>query len=270
ARSRGNVFPLRSRLEKACLKPHPSFVGNRGYDNPLPEGSFSFFEAVTGELDGQNIVFGDFFFGHFTELDSTHTILSPQQEATPNSLMIESFAFDPKKGYYNFYEMRGNGQGGDWYYRGDSIDTANDLQRLTRNYDPKQPVFGLTLRCSGCHMNGGPILKELSSPNNSWWRKERPLPLGGLRIAPDLQPIFDKKVDAGDFASWIRGGVEKPQSSPAYLDARSKLTWQEQLRPLFCEQEVNIDSSPEPYDGQGKTVVIPVAFFVDPRLAPRG
>jgi len=268
----GNVFDLRALLEKRGLTLHPSFVGNRGYDNPLPEGSFSFFEGVTGTLDGGKLAFGDFFFGHFTEATPARkpTTLSAQQEPDPGNLMIELIVWDSKKGWYNFYEMRGAGKAGVWYYRGDSMDIANDLAKLHRNTNPTQPVFGQTLRCSACHMHGGPIMKELSLPNNSWWRKDRPLPLGGLKVAPDIQPIFDKIVDAGDFSQWIKTGVDKLQASPSYRKARSKLTLQEQLRPLFCEMEVNIDSDLEPLTGSGEEVQVPVGFFVDPRLVPQG
>jgi hypothetical protein len=41
---------------------------------------------------------------------------------------------------------------------------------------------------------------------------------------------------------------------------------QEQLRPLFCAVELNIESDREPFDRKGATVEIPAAFFADPRL----
>jgi hypothetical protein len=41
---------------------------------------------------------------------------------------------------------------------------------------------------------------------------------------------------------------------------------QEQLRPLFCPMEVNIESDRDPFDEQKLAVQIPAGFFVDPRL----
>jgi hypothetical protein len=41
---------------------------------------------------------------------------------------------------------------------------------------------------------------------------------------------------------------------------------QEQLRPLFCPVEVNIESDRDPFDDRKPTVQIPAGFFVDPRL----
>src|SRR5437588_8978000 len=57
----GNVFEFMALLQKTGMTLHPAFVGNRGYDNALPEGSFSFFEGVTGTLDDEKVALGDFF-----------------------------------------------------------------------------------------------------------------------------------------------------------------------------------------------------------------
>ena len=42
---------------------------------------------------------------------------------------------------------------------------------------------------------------------------------------------------------------------------------QEQLRPLFCPMELNIESDANPFDDKEPTVQIPSGFFADPRLA---
>jgi hypothetical protein len=274
-----NALVFRHELQQTGLTLHPAMVANRGYHNPLPAGSYSFFEAVTGTYPGQNLSFGEFFFGHFTaaSIDNTAltSILSPQQAATSNNLLLESVVWDPGKGMFNFYEIRGNGESGVWFYRGDSLDILKDIANLDRNSDPSQLLFGEAalggprLRCSGCHMNGGPIMKELELPHDSWWRKERPLPLGAMRIAPELKEILDHVVDAGDFATWIKAGDAKLLASRPYMRERGERTLQEQLRPLFCEQEVNLESDTEPFNGPDPEVRAAVGFFVDPRLLPR-
>jgi hypothetical protein len=275
-----NALAFRDLLQQKKLALHPAMVANRGFHNPLPAGSFSFFEAVTGTLGGATLDFGDFFFGHFTaaSIDNTAltSILSPQQAATPNNLLLESVVWDPRKGMFNFYEIRGNGEGGVWFYRGDSLDILKDITNLDRSYAPAQILFGevalggARLRCSGCHMNGGPIMKELKAPHDSWWRLQRPLPLGAMRIAPELQPILSAVVDAGDFAGWVKAGDQKLLKSARYLGLRSQLTLQEQLRPLFCEQEVNLESDTRPLESADQEVRAPVGLFVNTRLLPSG
>ena len=278
-----NALIFRDLVEKKGMTLHPTMVANRGYSNPLPQGSFSFFEAITGTYGEQELAFGDWFFGHFTaaSIDNTASTstLSPQQAATPDSLLLETIIWDPKKGVFNFYEIRGTGQGGVWFYRGDSNDILLDTKNLYRNTDPTQPIFsgpqsvgGLPttprLRCSGCHMNGGPIMKELKSPHDSWWTTQRPLLLGGMRIAPEFKPIFENLVTADKLEQWVKAANAKLLASAPYWKDRSALSLQEQLRPLFCEQEVNLDSDDAPFDSPLATIKAPVGFFVDQRLVP--
>jgi hypothetical protein len=287
-----NALIFRDLVEQNGMKLHPAMVGNRGYNNPLPQGSFSFFESITGSYGGQTLVPGDWFFGHFTAASIDNTALtatlSPQQAATPNNLLLETIVWDPKKQVFNFYEIRGNGEGGVWFYRGDSNDILADIANLDRNYDPSQPIFmgPITggqatmprLRCSGCHMNGGPIMKELKPPHDSWWTAERPLNLGALRIAPEFKSILAAVVPANDFQQWIIAGDEKINASVPYWTGRSALSLQQQLRPVFCEQEVNLESdtmplayTPQPLATQpptAQTIQAPVGFFIDQRLSP--
>lgn len=275
-----NALLFRDLLQQKGLTLHPAMVANRGFHNPLPAGSFSFFEAVTGKLGAETLDFGDFFFGHFTaaSIDNTAltSILSPQQAATPNNLLLESVVWDPRKGLFNFYEIRGDGEAGVWFYRGDSIDIVKDITSLWRSYAPDQLLFGdvalggARLRCSGCHMNGGPIMKELKFPHDSWWRDERRLRLGAMRIAPELQPILAAVVDADRFAGWVKAGDQKLLASQKYLQLKGQTSLQEQLRPLFCEQEVNLESDTRPLESLDLEVRAPVGLFVDSRLLPHG
>lgn len=282
ARCPGNALEFRDLVLKNGMSLKPSMVANRGFHNPLPQGSFSFFEAVIGAYSGQDLKLGDWFFGHFTaaSIDNTAltSIMSPQQAATPDNLLLETLVWDPVKQVFNFYEIRGNGEGGIWFYRGDSNDIMADIKNLHRAYDPSQPIFmgplnaGQAtmprLRCSGCHMNGGPIMKELKTPHDSWWRTSRPLDFGAMRIAVELKPIVENVVTADDFSQWIKLGDEKLFNSEPYWKRRSALPLQEQLRPIFCEQEVNLESDPEPLEGPSLTIAAPVGAFVDQRLVP--
>jgi hypothetical protein len=277
-----NALVFRDLVQKNGMTSKPTMVANRGFHNPLPQGSFSFFEAIVGSYGGQTLALGDWFFGHFTaeSVDNVAltNILSPQQAATSNNLLLETLVWDPVKGVFNFYEIRGTGQGGVWFYRGDSNDIVADIKNLHRAYDPSQPIFmgplnaGQAtlprLRCSGCHMNGGPVMKELSKPHDSWWVTARPLDLGAMRIAPELMTILENINSADDFSQWVKMGDDKLINSAPYWKKRAALPLQEQLRPIFCEQEVNLDSDLEPLEGTSLNISAPVGAFVDQRLVP--
>jgi hypothetical protein len=268
-----NALAFRALLQQEGLTLNPSMVANRGFHNPFPAGSFSFFEAVTGTFDKEKLDFGDFFFGHFTAAATNSaagsSALVPQQAPTPNNLLLESVVWDPRKQMFNFYEIRGSGEGGTWFYRGDSLDILKDITNVHRNTNPSQLLFGevalggARLRCSGCHMNGGPIMKELAAPHDSWWRQERQLPLAGLLIAPELTPIMSNLVDSSRFSGWVQQGNQKLALSQLYWQERGKRTFQEQLRPLFCEQEVNLASDLLPLDGPSPMVAAPAGLFLN-------
>jgi hypothetical protein len=287
-----NALEFRKRLLALGYILKPAMVGNRGFNNPLPAGSFSFFESVsspTGSRAKITLNDGDWFFGHFQVANNNNSAsaseLVEQQQGTQDNLLLESIAWDPTVGYFRFYEIRGTGQGGQWFYRGSSIDIQNDITNLWRDTNPGQPIFGkapasnpgrfggqntaFKLRCSGCHMDGGPIMKELAGPHDSWWRTVQPLPLGSLVVQQELQPILSNVIDADTFAKFVQIGVDKLLSSKPYLTERSKRSLQEQLRPLFCEQEVNLESDQQPFTSFATTIAVPASFFIDPRLLPK-
>ena len=154
----GDVFALRARLLAAGATLKTTLVDNRGFHNPGP-GSFSLFEMVLGNLTpiGMPIADGEFWFGHFIGVGANNRLIANQQ---PSELMVELISWDPTKGVFNFYELGVEAGKKAWRYRGDSLDIMKDLQFLHRQKNPAQPAFGTTLRCSGCHMGGGPILKR--------------------------------------------------------------------------------------------------------------
>jgi hypothetical protein len=260
-----NVFEFRTRLVKAGAKLNTSLVGNRGFHNPS-QGSFSLFEAVLGGINSESpLVAGEFFFGHFTGTSGQSLVAnqSPDRE----NLMIELLAFDRQKGVFNFYEVIGNGTKGEWFYRGDSLDILSDIASLHKQPNPARPQFGERLRCSGCHMAGGPILKELAAPHNDWSTKARPLSFGNLRPDAFLSDVFRTLKDADELAASVSAGSALLQKSEAFQKATSASSLQQQLRPLFCPVELNLESDTVPLEEQKTNVGIPSAFFANPRLA---
>lgn len=255
-----NVLAFRKLLKTDGLQLEPSMVANRGFHNPT-SGSFSLFEIVSGTLSktGLHIENGDFFFGHFITATTQHQLILDQTPAK-NALMIEAFAWDPEKKVFQFYELRGDGKQGQWYYRGSSADIILDNNQLHRQTDPANPAFGDRLRCSACHSAGGPIMKELAAPNNDWWEPVRKLDFGDNIPDATLLQILDTLVPANKLSESVIAGIKKLENIPA------PISLQEQLRPLFCPVELNLMSDNLPNSTDSKTVAIPGAFFIDPHF----
>ena len=264
-----DVFDLRQKIVADGMILKPTMVGNRGFHNSAG-GSFSFFEMVEGvsELTAFRVRPGDFIFGHFTGVDNQGQI-GLNQEASSGNLMIELIVWDEAKGMFNFYEMIGAGDRGRWFYRGDSANIMADITLLHRQPNPAQPQFGRHLRCSGCHTNGGPIMKELSAPHNDWWRDSRRLPLGPNQPDAAVTGIMNNLVDADILAASVRSGMERLRASPNYNRVVQSLSLQERLRPLFCAVEINIASDQSPGDSNAVPVVVPAAFFLNSLLGTR-
>lgn len=252
-----DVFELRALLKRANAELTPTFVGNRGFHNP-GRGSFSVFEMVSGgSVEGGPLARGEMFFGHFTAPGPGQSLVLDQQ----GGLMVELIAWDGSKGMFNFYELIGDRQQRRWFYRGDSGDIVADTARLHRR-DGAQ--FGERLRCSGCHVMGGPIMKELTPPHNDWWRSDRRLPLGGRQPDAALAGILNTLVEPGELAQGVQAGTQKLEESSRFRALRSGLSLQERLRPLFCPMELNLASDTQPLDTGPATVSIPSEFMIDP------
>jgi hypothetical protein len=260
-----NVRDLKNSLLKFQLKPNPSMVANRGRHNS-ELGSFSFFESVSGDLPGFGKVEDDhFFFGHF--LGADNNVLKLDQTSESGKLMIELIVWDNTKKYYNFYELIGTGTGAQWFYRGDSKDALLDNALLFREVPDGQKRFGNRMRCSGCHTTGEPIMKEIATPHNDWWTKERLLPTGVNTPDEEVQAVLNELMDASDFSDLVKKGMDLLQSSTNYQNVKLGLTLQELFRPLFSETEINIESDLSPIDDSTTTITIPSAFFMNPLLA---
>jgi len=262
---RSTLFPYTT-LFRSGAKIKTALVANRGFHNAGSD-SFSMFEMVSGSLDplGITIDDGDFFFGHFTASRGANTLFADQR-AGSGALMVELIAWDRDKQVFNFYEMIGDGRQGKWFYRGDSLDIQADVKFLHRQTGSGSPRFGSNLRCSGCHTAGGPIMKELAPPYNDWWVTSRHLTFGKANPDTELSRIFQGLVDASELSNAVRVGMAKLFGSAKFLQARKALSLQEQLRPLFCTVELNLESSYAPLDDKLQSISIPPAFFVDSML----
>jgi len=186
----GILRQLGARLE-------PTVVDFVGFHNPEPV--LFFFEIVSsdGNLPSPSdlsIQRGDLLFGHFTNTTNDRRLVSEK-----SGLTVELIGWDPNKQFYNFYDV----VNGTWIYRGDSKDILDDVQLLHRQRNASESAFGRRLRCSGCHINGGLLQKELAPPHNDWSLPSRQLPLGTLTPDPFVREELANVVDAGELSKLV-------------------------------------------------------------------
>lgn len=263
------VFEVRQRLLKLGGAFDTHIVANRGHDNP-EAGSFSFFETYTGPMQGGQVQEGELFIGYFSERQQDTLVV--QQSFEP-SLMIELIAWDYTKQCYNFWELVGNGKTSEWHYRGDSNDIQTDIAQI--NVRAANPAFGSRLRCSGCHTQGGPIMKELDAPNNDWWTSARKLALGSMRLQPGTDPaspanlaatLFSEAKDASNLSAQVKTGINRLVAARS-RQAQPAQSLKLELRSLFGAMEMNLVSDTHPFKERAMgAIAIPQDFFVDARL----
>ena len=233
----------------------PFIVAKRGFHSPS-QGSFSFFETVSGA----GLKSGDFTFGHFSE-GRSNNVLTLAQTPSRGALMIELIVWDSPRQVFNFYELIGTGTRGKWFYRGNSFDIADDTENLFTSRNAGMPAFGKKLRCSGCHISGGPILKE-TDHQSDWWKVDRKLPLGAWTLDADVKTLFGSAKDASEFASTVNSGQTTLENSVAFQSHRRSKSLQSQFRPLFCDEQIELGSDPFPLEGPSASVIVPVKSLV--------
>ena len=261
-----DVIELRNLLKSEQAHFVTTMVANRGFHNPT-RGSFSFFEMVeiTNPIRlSHPVQKNELFFGHFTA-PGTNNTLELDQNPLNSSLMIELIAWDEKNSVYNLYELIGSETGSTWFYRGSSEDIWNDTTKLHRTRTAEENVFGERLRCSCCHIAGGPIMKEIKEPHDSWWKSTRPLPLGGK--TPDLfmQNVMQSLQDPNTLQEQTNSGINKLLAGKSFKNKQSQSP-QIALRPLFCPEEINLETSFLPLDDPENKITVPTGFFLDERL----
>src|SRR5262245_14398435 len=247
-------------LKRLGARMEPTLVNFAGFHSP-EAGGFFIFEIVSSAGSPPSnfkVERGDLLVGHFA--NATNGRLVSQN----SGLTIELIAWDSGKQFFNFYEL----VDGTWFYRGDSKDILDDVRLLHRQRNGSTNPFGRGLRCAGCHINGALLKKELTPPHHAWFRQDRPLRMDTLKPDAFISGRLADKVDASELSKLVVASARRLATSPGYrkvLETRNSM--QEQLRPLFCPMEVNIESDAAPFGDQKPTLQIPSAFFVDSRLA---
>jgi hypothetical protein len=258
-----SIQDLQRQMQAHGLQSNTAMVANRGKNNPS-EGSFSFFSSIQGQLrSGFQIHPGDFFLGHFTTLEGNDLTLD--QEPSKKKLLIELIAWDQQEQHFNFYELRGlDEQRTRWFYRGNSRDALLDNTYLNRQAPKSEPKFGSRMRCSACHASGGPIIKEMTLPHNDWWTRSNTLDFTPNHPDAEVAETVAYLIDADQFSSEVQTGIKKLNHSVPFKEFKQTLSLQEQLRPLFCTDEINLESNLTP--GLMLPVAIPSGFWLNPLL----
>jgi hypothetical protein len=105
--------------------------------------------------------------------------------------------------------------------------------------------------------------RKLASPHNDWFATSHKLPLGSLKPDATVAKLLQGLVDADQLTKLVQASSQRSAATPEYRKALQSRTMQEQLRPLFCAVELNIESDRDPFDQRMPAVKIPAGFFAD-------
>ena len=190
-------------------------------------------------------------YGLFASLAPLATV----QKKLPD--MIEMIGYDPKTGSFRFYTH----EDGRWRYHGDSFDMLEGMAPDGAR------------RCAACHVGGGLVMKELDPPWLHWegrtttegvlemLKKYESLGSRSHGAVTDFRPAgkeLEEAIIAGNEA-WIAKRIEHQ---------RAKAPLKRLLRPLFCDEEINLrtaaqsPSSPTATTGEEGKFELPVAGFL--------
>ena len=188
---------------------------------------------------------------------------------------IEAWGWDNQRSRYNYYKLDGTS----WSFRGSSVDAEQLTSAQRAN------------TCLACHINGGPVMKELPIPWNNWhsfrnlapylspsganhWTIAESPRFADLRgaetletqfILPSIRQFNGRRLNA--LVRQVDAVQEEVQDGPRAL------------RPLFETTEYNITSAnqasglhPFPTAGTGPTTTIqvPDTFFLNANILAGG
>ncbi len=228
------------------------------------------------------------------EVLTSNAMLSVFFDATafPSPISIEAWGWDNVRGRYNYYKLDKTGTPDDrltWKFRASSVAADMLTPPERRN------------TCLACHINGGPIMKELSFPWNNWhsfasqatylispqgWPVSNNPALAGGRlqgaetletdgILPSIRQFNNRRINEALARRDIDGNVAINEEGAAQVVDGKRL-----LKPLFVTTEYNIISgkqksqlhpfSPRPPSMPAGDVEIPNSFFLNANLMAGG
>lgn len=144
----------------------------------------------------------------------------------------EAIAFDDVEGVFNYYKLHSDGTFG-WF--GNSADFLDGRgQELTVN-----ETDTAERDCAACHVGGGLIMKELPAPWLHW--NQSPLP--GASDLTGKNPELFGTLSSGANLEGIVKSANRRWNTKRIERIRDTGTVKDLLRPLFCTEEINLDSA---------------------------
>ncbi len=269
------------KLKKSGLKVKYHIVSNGGIQN-VSRGSFSCFGTVSGKLGDKVLQDQDLSFGIFIEPDS-RGVLAVQNDFH-TKLLVEVIAKDFSTGVKNFWELIGDGKTADWHFRTDSFGISSDIARVNMELNPsisaEAPLFGNTSRCSGCHLHGDMLMKELSLPHNDWLQPgannvsaaigKFKLKTGQNSNDPEMvaASMFAEAVSPEDLAQTVRKSLVEAIKTQ-WESPLCKETDKQKLRAVLAPVEMNLESDAKTFNerlAKNEPIEIPSTFFFDELL----
>lgn len=198
---------------------------------------------------------------------------------------VEVMALDEKTGRYNFYVFESNGAG--------QTGTVTRIQRQPDgaiNEFRKEPGKALKTsvnqdkRCFNCHVNGGPLMNEMTEPWTNWVSTHKQLPeskLAGETLsivseaaAPhgehsrsSLANDLEQTMRAG-IRTWVTGVATAPGSGhgPETLAGVQPGGLAGLLKSTFCETKLNFASAFDTVPLELFPILLPGRSEIDKRI----
>jgi hypothetical protein len=196
-------------------------------------------------------------------------------EQFPTANFIEVMGWDDSSGIFNYYKFdkASSESSGSWKFRGNSADVD------TLSTSARQGT------CMQCHINGGPLMKELDLPWNNWHSLSDIVPYlsQGNSSWPIVKAANSPLKDL-EGAETLETATIMPSTtrfndrrlerlkSP---DGKSILDARRLLKPLFVTTEYNLVSSRDlsslhpfsnPARSSGSAIGVPNSFFLNSKL----
>lgn len=190
---------------------------------------------------------------------------------------VEAMALDAQTGLYNFYVFEKSADGAAngtvvrFVRRADDVIekwTKAPGKRVTREVSDDR-------KCFNCHINGSPVMNELTDPWTHWVssRASYPEPLSGnsRSLVSEARPFAAEhgrsslaneleKIIRASISAWVEGVPGRPGTGlgPQTVSGAQPGGLPNLLKSVFCEQEINYGSA---FD------TVPTPLFVDQSVA---
>lgn len=246
--SKQEVFVVDERIKDANQKPGGSAAVRRAIVTPQGPG-----------LDSQNVMFSVAF--------------TPEKFPTEN--FIEVMGWDDSQSRFNYYKF--DKSGGEatpsWKFRGSSQDADRRSVESRKN------------TCMQCHINGGPVMKELFLPWNHWHSFSDVIaylepgnsswPIAKASNSPLRNLAGAETLETATILPTITRFNERRINALTAANRQSITDARRLLKPLFVTTEFNLISSntlspfhplaPAP-SNSSQTVNVPPSFFLNSAL----